>query len=80
MGGTTVWKLSFAGGEVPVAAMLSVIETSSFGSAPWSPLPLTVEVSAQMVAVPLGLTSPVMLRSPAVAGAQGSPVPSPGVA
>jgi hypothetical protein len=34
----------------PVGALmalnLSVIATSSFGSAPWSPLPLTVEVIA----------------------------------
>ncbi|HWD51445.1 MAG TPA: hypothetical protein VG412_03530 [Acidimicrobiales bacterium] len=38
------------------------------------PLPLTIEVTAPIVAVPLGLTRPVMLRKPSVAGAQGSPV------
>ena len=32
----------------------SVIATSLFGSAPWSPLPLTVEVIAQIVTVPSG--------------------------
>jgi hypothetical protein len=40
----------------------------------WSPPPLTVEVTAQMVTVPLGLTRPVRLRRPSVAGAHGSPV------
>jgi hypothetical protein len=55
------------------APSLSVMATTLFGSAPWSPLPLTVEVTAQMVAVPFGLTRPVMFRSPSVA-AQGSPV------
>jgi hypothetical protein len=39
----TVWKLSPAAGEV--APGWSVMLTSLFGSAPWSPLPLTVEVS-----------------------------------
>ena len=53
-----VWALSW-----------SVTSTSLFGSAPWSPLPLTVEVTAQIVTVPLWLTRPVMLRSPSVAGA-----------
>ena len=48
--------------------------TSWFGSAPWSPLPLTVEVTAQIVAVPSRLTRPVMLRRPSVAGAHGRPV------
>ena len=48
--------------------------TSLFGSAPWSPPPLTVEVMAQIVTVPFGLTRPVMLRRPSVAGAHGSPV------
>jgi len=33
---------------------LSVTETSWFGSAPWSPPPLTVEVTAQIVTVLLG--------------------------
>jgi hypothetical protein len=51
-----------------------VIVTSRFGSAPWSPLPLTVEVIPQIVTVPFGFTRPVMLRSPSVAGAHGSPV------
>ena len=40
----TVTKLSLAGSVV--AAILSVIITSLFGSAPWSPPPLTVEVIA----------------------------------
>jgi hypothetical protein len=44
-------KLSPAGRLV--AARLSVIMTSWFGSAPVSVLPLTVEVMAQIVAVPL---------------------------
>ena len=57
-----------------VADGVSVIVTSWFGSAPWSPLPLTVEVIAQIVTVPLALTRPVMLRSPSVAGDHGSPV------
>ena len=52
----------------------SVISTSLLGSAPWSPLPLTVEVAAQIVAVPSRFTRPVTLRSPSVAGAHGSPV------
>ena len=67
-----VRKLSPAAGAV--AASGSVISTSLFGSAPWSPPPLTVEVTAQMVAVPSRFTRPVMLRSPSVAGAHGSPV------
>ncbi len=58
-----------------VALTRSVISTSLFGSAPWSPLPLTVDVTAQIVTVPLWLTRPVMFRSPSVAGAHGSPVP-----
>src|ERR1700722_19566572 len=40
----TVVKLSLAGSVV--ALSLSLITTSLFGSAPWSPLPLTVEVMA----------------------------------
>ncbi len=36
-----------------VADSVSLTATSSFGSAPWSPLPLTVEVIAQTVTVPL---------------------------
>src|SRR5580693_2084784 len=69
----TVVNDSDAGGAV-VAPRGSVIETSLFGSAPWSPSPLTVEVMPQTVAVPFGLTRPSMLRRPSVAGAQGRPV------
>src|SRR6201995_3020818 len=54
-----------------VAASLSVIMTSRFGSAPWSPPPLTVEVIAQIVAVPSRLTWPVMFSRPSVAGHHG---------
>ena len=68
----TVVKLSVAGRLV--AAKLSVITTSLFGSAPWSPFPLTVEVTPQIVTVPSPFTRPVMLRRPSVAGAHGSPV------
>ena len=45
--------------------------TSWFGSAPWSPPPLTVEVTPQIVTVPFGLTLPVMFRRPSVAGDHG---------
>jgi len=45
----TVLKAS-AGGDR--AARWSVIATSLLGSAPWSPFPLTVEVTAQIVTVP----------------------------
>ena len=48
--------------------------TSLFGSAPWSPLPLIVDVMAQIVAVPSSLMRPVRLRRPSVAGDHGSPV------
>src|ERR1039458_2983467 len=51
-----------------VLARRSVMETKRFGSAPWSALLLTVDVVAQIVAVPSALTRPVMLRRPAVAG------------
>ena len=68
----TVVKLSVVGRLV--AAKLSVIMTSLFGSAPWSPFPLTVEVTAQIVTVPSPFTRPVMLRRPSVAGDHGSPV------
>ncbi len=51
-----------------------MIMTSLFGSAPWSPLPLTVEVIAQIVAVPSRLTRPVRLRRPSVAGDHGRPL------
>src|SRR5215472_17442764 len=70
--GTTVWNDSHAGSEA--ASSWSVTDTSWFGSAPWSPPPLIVEVTAQMVTVPSSLTRPVMLRRPSVAGAHGSPV------
>src|SRR5262249_10566603 len=53
---------------------VSVIVTSLFGSAPWSPLPLTVDVMAYLVAVPSPFTTPVRLRRPSVAGAHGSSV------
>ena len=68
----TVVKLSVVGRLV--AAKLSVIMTSLFGSAPWSPFPLTVEVTPQIVTVPSPFTRPVMLRRPSVAGDHGSPV------
>ena len=58
----TVWKLSPGAGEV--APGWSVMVTSLFGSAPWSPLPLTVQVMAQIVTEPPGLPRPVMLREP----------------
>ncbi|WP_240702372.1 hypothetical protein [Trinickia terrae] len=48
--------------------------TSLFGSAPVSPLPLTVDVIAQIVTVPSLSTRPVRFRSPSVAGAHGRPV------
>ena len=57
-----------------VADSVSLTATSSLGSAPWSPLPLTVEVMPQIVTVPLLFTRPVMLRRPSVAGDHGSPV------
>lgn len=41
----SVVKLSVEGKVV--AAILSVIATSLFGSAPWSPFPLTVEVNGR---------------------------------
>src|ERR1039458_8298307 len=67
----SVAKLSAPGA---VAASWSVMVTSWLGSAPWSPSPLTVEVMAQIVTVPSGLTRPVMFRRPSVAGAHGRPV------
>ena len=60
--------------EGTVAETRSVIVTSLFGSAPWSPAPLTVDVMAQIVTLPSRYTRPVMLRRPSVAGAHGSPV------
>jgi hypothetical protein len=63
---------ALAGGKL-VAASLSVIITSWFGSAPVSVLPLTVEVIAQIVAVPSRLTRPTRWRRPSAAGDQGSP-------
>ena len=68
----TVVKRSLPGSAV--ARTASVVTTSWFGSAPWSPLPLTVDVIAQMLTVPSRLTRPVMFRSPSVAGAQGRAV------
>src|SRR5215472_5585137 len=68
----TVPNISVVGNVV--VAMVSVMTTSLLGSAPWSPLPLTVEVMAQIVAVPSPLLRPMMLRSPSVAGDQGRPV------
>jgi hypothetical protein len=66
----TAWNAS------PAAAVradaLSVIATTWLGSAPWSPDPDTVEVTAQIVTDPSRLTRPVMLRRPSVAGAHGS--------
>ncbi len=67
----TVWKLSPGAGEL--APGWSVMVTSLFGSAPWSLLPLTVEVMAQIVTEPPGLTRPVRLRRPSVAGAHPGP-------
>src|SRR5215469_15851989 len=61
-----VVKDSFAGSVV--AARLSVMVTSLLGSAPWSPLVLTAEVTAYIVTVPSLFTLPVMLRRPPVAG------------
>jgi hypothetical protein len=49
VGAMTVLKLSPEGSDV--APRLSVIDTRAFGSAPWSPLQLTVEVAAQMLTV-----------------------------
>ena len=54
-----VWKASPDAGEAALG--WSVVVTSLFGSAPWSPLPLTVEVMAQIVTEPSGLTRPVSL-------------------
>jgi hypothetical protein len=67
-----VRKLSPVAGRAAFSG--SVISTSLFGSAPWSPPPLTVEMMAQIVTVPLGLTRPVMLRSPSAAADHGWPV------
>jgi len=66
----SVVKCSHEAGEVADSG--SVISTSLFGSAPWSPPPLTVEVIAQIVAVPFGLTRPMRLRRPSVAGDHGA--------
>jgi hypothetical protein len=44
------------------------------GSAPWSPPPLTVEVTAQIDTVPSEFTWPAIDRRPSVAGDHGSPV------
>jgi hypothetical protein len=50
-----------------VAPMRSVTYTSLFGSAPWSPFWLIIDVIAQVVAVPSWLTTPAMLPHPPVA-------------
>ena len=71
----TVSKVSCPTWLSAVAPSWSVISTSWFGSAPWSPEPLTVEVDAHSVTVPSRWTSPVSPRSPSVAGAHGRPVP-----
>ena len=55
-----------------------MISTSLFGSAPWSPEPLTVEVEAHSDTVPLELTRPVRFRRPPVAGAHGQAGPTVG--
>jgi hypothetical protein len=67
-----VRNASLAGSAV--APSLSLTETSSFGSAPWPPPPLTVAVVAQIVTVPSRPTVPVRFRRPPVAGAHGRPV------
>jgi hypothetical protein len=69
----TVVKLSVVGRLI--AAKVSVIMTSLFGSAPWSPFPLTVEVTPQIVTVPSSFTWPVMLRSeiPGLSLSSGTP-------
>src|ERR1700735_1606363 len=51
VGGLPAEKLSLVGSDV--AERLSVTATSEFGSAPWSPSKLTVEVVAQLLRVPL---------------------------
>ena len=56
-----VWKASPVAGEVALG--WSVIVTSLFGSAPWSPLPLTVEVMAQIVTEPSELTRPALAQT-----------------
>ena len=66
------YQKATAGREV--AARLSLISTSLLGSAPWSPPPLTVEVTAQSDTVPSAFTLPVIDRRPSVAGDHGSPV------
>src|SRR5262249_52658207 len=58
-------KLSLPGRLV--AARRSVIATNRFGSAPWSPEALTVDVIPKIVAVPSPLSRPVILRRPSVA-------------
>ena len=64
----TMVNFSLAALAAVVLASVSVIETKKLGSAPWSPLELTVEVTAQMVTVPSPFTLPAMLRRPSVAG------------
>src|SRR5579863_2802473 len=64
----TVVNCSEAAVAALVLAITSVMETRRLGSAPVSPLALTVDVVAQMVTVPSPFTLPVMLRRPSVAG------------
>jgi len=63
-----VVNCSLAATAGSVLERTSVMDTSLFGSAPWSPLALMVEVTAQMVTVPSLFTLPVRLRRPSVAG------------
>src|ERR1017187_4743355 len=64
---TTV-NFSLDAPDAVALASTSVTDTSRLGSAPWSPLELTVDVTAHTVTVPSPFTLPVRLRSPSVAG------------
>ena len=64
----SVVKLSFAACPGVVKARVSVIPTSLFGSAPWSPEALTVEVMPKSETLPSLFTVPVRFRRPSVAG------------
>src|SRR5581483_11424444 len=64
----SVVNCSLAAEAALVLARTSLMLTSLFGSAPLSPLALTVEVVAQIVTVPSGFTFPAMLRRPSVEG------------
>jgi hypothetical protein len=57
-----------------IASTGSLIVTSLSGSAPVSPPPLTVDLTAQIVAMPSRPTRPVSARKPSVAGDYGPPV------